>query len=193
MNVHGRWISSSTATCVSPASRVGVVRVNVFHHNSASEIKLMEGGVDFEYKEILSLSLSVIPASGFVTGGGLVKLHGENFYGSHRSCKFGTTTTNGLSVSDGTQCNVPASKAGFTVVTVSMNSQDFTYSHAEFQYVVKPRILRITPFIIPTLGSSITYISGFNMAWGGTNMSGQCVFKVNGKSQVSNLHTDGYQ
>ena len=38
MNVHGRWISSSTATCVSPASRVGVVRVNVFHHNSASEI-----------------------------------------------------------------------------------------------------------------------------------------------------------
>lgn len=189
MNVHGRWISSSTATCVSPASRVGVVRVNVFHHNSASEIKLMEGGVDFEYKEILSLSLSVIPASGFVTGGGLVKLHGENFYGSHRSCKFGTTTTNGLSVSDGTQCNVPASKAGFTVVTVSMNSQDFTYSHAEFQYVVKPRILRITPFIIPTLGSSITYISGFNMAWGGTNMSGQCVFKVNGKSQVSNLHT----
>lgn len=187
-NVLGRWLSMNAASCVSPAHSAGSVPVNVFHHNTAFEIKLSQSAATFEYKVIATLSSMTIPESSFVTGGTSVTLFGENFYGSHLSCRFGSTTTNAFIFGSNTVCNAPASKSGFTVIDVSMNLQDFTSSALEFHYVAKPKLMRATPLTFPTIGGSLVYVTGSNMIWGGTNYSASCGYTTSAGTAKSSIH-----
>ena len=187
-NVLGRWLSTNAASCVSPAHSAGSVPVNVFHHNTAFEIKLSHSQATFEYKVIATLSPMTIPESSFVTGGTSVTLYGENLYGNHLSCRFGSTTTNAFIFGSNTVCYAPASKSGFTVIDVSMNLQDFTSSAVEFNYVAKPKLMRATPLTFPTIGGSLVYLTGSNMIWGGTVYSASCGYTTSAGSAKSSMH-----
>ena len=129
-----------------------------------------------------------IPESSFVTGGTSVTLYGENLYGSHLSCRFGSTTTNAFIFGSNTVCNAPASKSGFTVIDVSMNLQDFTSSAVEFHYVAKPKLMRATPLTFPTIGGSLVYVTGSNMIWGGTDYSASCGYTTSAGTAKSSMH-----
>ena len=194
LNVAGRWLAKNRATCISPAHITSVVPVEVFHHDTGSAIKLMNSAITYEYKEALSSQQSsqnafvATPESGFFSGGVAVTLHDSGFYGNDRTCKFGYTGSNAVKVSNTTVCNAPASKSGFTVIEVSMNSHDFITYGVDFQYVTKPRLTSLAPHTAPTIGGSLVYVHGSNMMWGGSNYSVSCVFSVGASRRTSEVH-----
>lgn len=192
VNVPGRWLAVNRATCISPAHATGSVEVAVRYHNSGSEIMLMDSNLDYEYTDMSHAqsqnSWVAMPESGFSSGGVSITLYGGGFYGSDRSCKFGDTAANALKVGDRTICNAPASNSGFTVIELSMNSHDFTVFDVDFQYVTKPKLERVTPQIVPSVGGSFVYMSGSNLVWGGSAYSIACIFTTGTTSRESFVH-----
>jgi len=173
--VAGRWLSSEQASCMSPAHIIGLVPVDVFHHNVRSETKLTPSSANYNYKDPSLLS-SITPNSAFVGGGRKVELRGENFYGSSLTCRFGSAVGHGFSVGSNIVCSAPSAQAGFTSVEVSMNLRDFTLSDMSFQYVPKPKVGAVSPSTVPRIGGSLISVSGSNMLWSGTDYRVACLF-----------------
>jgi len=183
----GRWVSATEASCVSPAHAVSEVPINVFHHNSGSEIKLIDSSLTYAYKNEVTVT-SIWPPSAFVSGGAKVAFHGENFYGYDITCAFGSHAVAAFVSSGQTLCAAPVSRSGFSVVEISMNMHDFTASDVQFQHVAKPKITQVAPFAVPSVGESLVFITGRSLMFEADDFAAFCEFATTSGSSKTIAH-----
>lgn len=173
--IAGRWFSATEASCVSPSHAVDDVPVNVFHHNSGSEIKVNDASLNYSYKSEIVLT-SVVPSFAFVSGGAKVSFFGDNFYGNDITCTFGSVPVAAFASSGQSICSAPVSRSGFTVVEISMNMRDFVSSEGEFQYVTIPKVDVANPFAVPSIGGSLVFLTGKSLMFEADEFSPFCEF-----------------
>lgn len=152
-------VSKSRITAITPAHAFGNVDVVVKNDNGQS-YTLTNG---FSYTAPPSID-SILPTSGFKTGGDLVTITGANFYGTP-TVKFGTTNATNVTVVNPTTitATTPAHLAGLVSISVTNpDNQSATSNDAFLFNELEPVISSISPVSGPAVGGTRVAISGSN-------------------------------
>lgn len=164
--VKGKWMSSSTVSCLSPPHMPGVTALRL----STNGQQFVETGLSFEYL-MESTVRAIAPSSGALQGGTLVEVTGTGFVNSTAlSCRLASRRLPATFVDNGRlHCTTPQVTASFLLLPLSLevsnNGIDFTNSStAQYTFVPALGIRYLWPTNGPVGGgtSISVYGSGFS-------------------------------
>jgi len=158
------FISSTTLTCVTGASGVGSVNVNVV--NPDTQVGTLAAGFDYVASPIVT---SISPVSGFASGSTAVTITGTNFFAG-ATVLIGASACTGVTVVSPTSitCTTAAHPGGSADVRVTnVTSQSGTLSSG-YNYDNPPSIASVFPNAGQLAGGTAITITGADFSAGAT-------------------------
>ena len=159
--VLARVLSSTTATCNSPAHAAGVVSVAVTYEGAPT----VGSAQQFTFHDAVIIT-GVSPSSGSEDGGTAVLVQGSNFLLSRDlACMFGDTPAASVQWISTTLvvCTSPVHRPSTQTIRVSNNGNDDPTSaggSAAYTFAARPRIASIDPSSGPNAGGSLVVVTG---------------------------------
>ncbi|CAM9157522.1 unnamed protein product, partial [Ectocarpus fasciculatus] len=186
--VPGRWMDSTTVTCVSPPHMPGAATLRL----SVNGQQFVETGLAFQYL-IESTVRGITPSSGPQQGGTLVEVDGTGFVNSTGlSCRLAGRRLPATFVDSGRlRCTTPPSTALFPLLAmpleVSNNGVDFTNSsRGQFSFVPALDIRHLWPMSGPAGGGTSVSVYGTGFSSGTSKVL--CIFGAH--MTLATVHSD---
>ncbi|CAM9657218.1 unnamed protein product, partial [Ectocarpus fasciculatus] len=186
--VPGRWMDSTTVTCVSPPHMPGAATLRL----SVNGQQFVETGLAFQYL-IESTVRGITPSSGPQQGGTLVEVDGTGFVNSTGlSCRLAGRRLPATFVDSGRlRCTTPPSTASFPLLAmpleVSNNGVDFTNSsRGQFSFVPALDIRHLWPMSGPAGGGTSVSVYGTGFSSGTSKVL--CIFGAH--MTLATVHSD---
>ncbi|CAN0074374.1 unnamed protein product, partial [Ectocarpus sp. 13 AM-2016] len=186
--VPGRWMDSTTVTCVSPPHMPGAAILRL----SVNGQQFIETGLAFQYL-IESTVRAIAPSSGPQQGGTVVEVDGTGFVNSTGlSCRLAGRRLPATFVDSGrVRCITPTSATSLAMpLEVSNNGIDFTNSSTvHFTFVPALDIRHLWPMSGPIGGGTSVSVYGAGFASGKSKVL--CIFRGDrAHMTLATVHSD---
>ena len=154
---------ATTVLCQAPSHKAGEVTVEVTMNN----VDFTSDGVRFTYGAAVAVH-AVSPYSGPVSGGTVVRVHGEHFTADAAlACRFGDASVSpAVFESEGVvSCVAPeAPSPGKVTIEVTANGVDYSSDGVQFTFLAPMHVESVSPALGPEHGGTVVTLAGADFA-----------------------------